>query len=1337
MTLSSVSAQPGGVATLNLSLVSGMAVQPAALQWTLNYPASSIKSINVTPGPALTAAGKSLSCSSRPEGYICVASAINANTIPDGVVGSVALSLSETTSNFSVGVNGALGASLAATAISISVANGNITVGAPTPGVSTVISSLTCSSSTLTPASSTICTVGLSAAAGSAGAVVQLASSGGVSIPASVTVPAATSSVAFTASAGLFSSDQTATITASLSGSSQTASLAMATATVVSSLQCSPATLAANTSATCSVALSKAAPSGGVSLALASATSALVVPAAVTVPANATSAVFQASTGAVKVAENATVTASLNGSSKSSTIALSPSTTITSLQCSQTTLSGANQAAICTVTVANPSGVISVAVSSDNPALNIPAPVVVLPGGASSGKFTVVSAPSSSDQTAEITASLNGSSQRVSITVLAVATVSSLQCGATKLAANANTTCTVTLSKSAPNGGSVVAIATPSSALTIPASITVPANTVSATFQAATTALTAPENASVTASLNASSKAFTISLVPTPTVTSLQCSPASLTGSNQSALCTVTVAHPSGVTNISISSDNPGLTLASSTVALPEGVTSGTFTVLSGSFTSDRTAKVTASLNGGSQTASISLVVPTLVSSVQCDATSLGPNSKTTCTVTLSRAAVAGGASVSLSSSTSAMSLPPAITVPAGSTSATFQASTAALTGTVSVVVTAALSESSKSFAISLVGLPSITSLQCSPASLIGSNRIAICTVTVANPNGVVAISISSDNPALSAPPTVVLPSGMTSARFNAVSGNFASDQTARLTAALNGTTQSASISLVTPTVVSSLQCGAAALAGNTSTTCAITISKPAPLGGAAVQLSSSVPALVVPPTVSVSANATSASFAASTLTLPSAQPATISASLNGGAATASLALSPTAMSVSSLTCLTTTFTGPNQASVCTANISNPSGMVMVSVSSDNPALVVPAPTAVLPARSSSAKFTVFSGSFGAPQTATLKASLNGSWKTATFSLVPSASNVSMLSDNARDLHTAAASCQPKILQAGETSECEIRLRAAAEKTVELAIVSSSQNLKTPTVISLRPGQRRARFEIAADPESAQETVTVAAVMGEAAIETTVGLSTSGGHSTIQRAIDAVETAPSVPTDPEGRLPQDLRLQNAGGASALDACTPRSVASLVGRFLAINGKTRVLINGEDAVVLDASPQKVDFLCPAGVPGTVLSIEVETETGVSQPIRSAIVDLAPGILTVRRSSRNQALAFIDGSFQLSAIPNSEAGGEPARPGDTLTILATGIGVAGGPPQTAVVQFGSAVAVVAVIEPEYDGISRLRMTVPTGISGARVSLTIRMIRADGSPVQSNTAFIAVEE
>jgi hypothetical protein len=130
LALSSGSAVAGGTATLNLSLVSPAGSEPAGIQWTLTFTPADVLSISASDGSALTAASKSLSCAGSSGSYTCLGTGLNLNTISNGVVAQVAVQVARSTS---IGITNALGASVAAEAISVSATGGAVSVLAITP----------------------------------------------------------------------------------------------------------------------------------------------------------------------------------------------------------------------------------------------------------------------------------------------------------------------------------------------------------------------------------------------------------------------------------------------------------------------------------------------------------------------------------------------------------------------------------------------------------------------------------------------------------------------------------------------------------------------------------------------------------------------------------------------------------------------------------------------------------------------------------------------------------------------------------------------------------------------------------------------------------------------------------------------------------------------------------------------------------------------------------------------------------------------------------------------------------------------------------------------------
>jgi hypothetical protein len=193
---------------------------------------------------------------------------------------------------------------------------------------------------------------------------------------------------------------------------------------------------------------------------------------------------------------------------------------LTSLSCSPGTLaSGAS--ATCTVGLneAASAGGSTVSLSSNNASLTVPASVNV-PASSTSTTFSATVAAIATNQTAAITASLGGSFQSTTLALIAPVLVSALACNTANLDAGASSVCTIALSSPATTGGVTVWISSNAPALSVPASVTVPAGSSTANFNA--TATTEPsgsestETARVTATLNGSSQAESFTLIICP-----------------------------------------------------------------------------------------------------------------------------------------------------------------------------------------------------------------------------------------------------------------------------------------------------------------------------------------------------------------------------------------------------------------------------------------------------------------------------------------------------------------------------------------------------------------------------------------------------------------------------------------------------------------------------------------------------------------------------------------------------------------------------------------------------------------------------------------------------
>lgn len=169
-------------------------------------------------------------------------------------------------------------------------------------------------------------TVTLTSAAPAGGAVVNLASSiASAQVPATVAIPANTSTVNFTVTTSAVSSLTAGNISASYSGVTKSAAISItpAISVTLASLTLKPTTVIGGTAASGTVILTAPAPSGGLVVNLSSSNpSRATVPLTVTVPSGSSSASFTIATIRVSRKTSATISASHGSITKTASLTI-------------------------------------------------------------------------------------------------------------------------------------------------------------------------------------------------------------------------------------------------------------------------------------------------------------------------------------------------------------------------------------------------------------------------------------------------------------------------------------------------------------------------------------------------------------------------------------------------------------------------------------------------------------------------------------------------------------------------------------------------------------------------------------------------------------------------------------------------------------------------------------------------------------------------------------------------------------------------------------------------------------------------------------------------------
>jgi hypothetical protein len=211
------------------------------------------------------------------------------------------------------------------------------------------------------------------------------------------------------------------------------------------------------------------------------------------------------------------------------------SPTVSSVTLSTATVpAGSTGQATVSLTAAAPAGGSSVALSTSDPAVAMVQSPVLVPAGSSSATIAVTAL---SAGTATITASLNGSTGRspmLTVTAQQPVVLRSISLSTSTVVGGDFLTGTAILNAVAPAGGALVALSA-GDPVNVPASVTVPAGSASATFTVTTRPVGGVVSAAVTGSYGGASASATLAVTP-PTVATARFG---VRGPTESETCTL------------------------------------------------------------------------------------------------------------------------------------------------------------------------------------------------------------------------------------------------------------------------------------------------------------------------------------------------------------------------------------------------------------------------------------------------------------------------------------------------------------------------------------------------------------------------------------------------------------------------------------------------------------------------------------------------------------------------------------------------------------------------------------------------------------------------------
>jgi hypothetical protein len=401
---------------------------------------------------------------------------------------------------------------------------------------------------------------------------------------------------------------------------------------------------------------------------------------------------------------------------------------------------------------------------------------------------------------------------------------------------------------------------------------------------------------------------------PPPVLESVSVNPTSVVGGT-SATGTVRLSAPqSGATVVQVSiidgapaslpSNDPPCPPSSRchNVTIPAGATSGQFAIGTSPVTSQFNLNISAHLAGSPGRGALLLITAggaTTLRSLGINPVSMVGGATASGTVTLTAAAPAGGAVVTLSKAlanggagTVPVTVPASVTVPAGQTSASFTITSASVTATTVVRISATHAGATLNADLSLFTLLGQVLFDGNVPG--GTPATGTVTLQAAAPSGGSLVALSSANTSLvTVPASVTVPAGQTSATFTANTAPVTQMTAVAISARLSGVTASTNLFLVVSTAVASVTLSPSSLVGPGSSTATVTL-RSAPTGNAVVNLASSNTVLAtVPFSVVVPSGRTSATFTVNAAQVTQTATVMISATYENVTQSATLTINP------------------------------------------------------------------------------------------------------------------------------------------------------------------------------------------------------------------------------------------------------------------------------------------------------------------------------------------------------------------------------------------------------------------------------------------------------------
>ncbi len=482
----------------------------------------------------------------------------------------------------------------------------------------------------------------------------------------------------------------------------------------------------------------------------------------------------------------------------------------------------------------------------------------------------------------------------------------------------------------------------------------------------------------------------------------------------------------------------------------------------------------------------------TIVNFVQTYPTTVTGGSSVQGVLHLSDPAPPGGATAILSTkdprgylrTSSPISVPATVTIPAGQITANFTIPTVAVTAATPAAIYATVGALGAKGSVTVGTAPVVTaaSVTLDPVAVTGGNpATGTITLTGVAPAGGIVVPLLSSHPDYAAvPASVNVPAGATSATFPITTSvvPFSFDVAIE---AIGSQSATRKLALKTPGPrLTAFNLSASTVSGGSTLTGTVTFSGPIPTspfpatGDALVTLKSTHPAVGFLPIVAVPVGQTSATFSIGVRNVPVTTTLDIIAAYDDTVLRRPVTVTGTAAALASLTLNVNTLTG-GQGGVGHVNLTAPApaGNVLVNLASSNPAITLP-PNVTVSAGTTSGIFSFNALHVQATTSATITASYGPSSASA---------GVTINSSAAGNVWVTSLALSPSTVTAGTSSTGTVTINAPAPSGGATVQMSSASPVVVPAGVTIPQGATSASFNVGTTSVSTTTPVKVYAVL--------------------------------------------------------------------------------------------------------------------------------------------------------------------------------------------------------------------------------------------------------------